>query len=77
MSAATIERAEGTPYEITQRAFAARCHLIDALAELEGLPPHPERTRVGRKMLDAYHEFGAWIEAGGHLGDGYTERTSP
>jgi hypothetical protein len=67
MATDTIER-PATPHEIVERAITARCYIKEALAQLDAMPPHPERTRVGRMLLDAHYAFGEWMGAGGYLG---------
>jgi len=52
--------------EITGVAISARCSVHDALNQLANLGPHPERTRVGRLLLEAHAELGEWVEAGGY-----------
>jgi hypothetical protein len=65
---ATLEQID--PSEIVKRALVARCCIAEALTQLSGMAPHPERTAVGHDLLAAYHRLGVWADADGHLGDG-------
>ena len=52
------------PDELQARALTIQCLITEALAELDGLPPHPQRTRLGRHLLTAHAVAGAWAEDG-------------
>lgn len=53
-----------TPGELEARALTIRCLITEALCELDGLPPHPQRTRLGRHLLTAHTIATAWQEDG-------------
>lgn len=50
--------------ELRARAHAIICYVTEALVELDGLPPHPQRTRLGRHLLTARAIASAWVEDG-------------
>jgi hypothetical protein len=52
------------PDELQARALTIQCLITEALAELDGLPPHPQRTRLGRHLLNARTVTQAWREDG-------------
>jgi hypothetical protein len=37
-----------------------RCQILEALVILNDLPPHPERTRLGRYLMGAQSLANAW-----------------
>lgn len=55
---------EVAPDELQARAITIQCLITEALSELDGLPPHPQRTRLGRHLLHAHGVAGAWLEDG-------------
>ncbi len=46
------------------RALVIQYLVTEALCELDGLPSHPQRTRLGRRLLEARSIAGAWQEDG-------------
>jgi len=50
--------------DLRRRAATIQCLITEALAELDGLPPHPQRTRLGRHLLHAHGVAKAWVEDG-------------
>jgi hypothetical protein len=55
---------EVAPDELEARALTIQCLITEALAELDGLPPHPQRTRLGRHLMTARTIALAWREDG-------------
>lgn len=55
---------EVAPEELQARALTIQCLITEALVELDGLPPHPQRTRLGRHLLHAHGVAKAWQEDG-------------
>lgn len=50
--------------ELRARAHTIMALVTEALVELDGLPPHPQRTRLGRHLLTAHSVAKAWREDG-------------
>lgn len=50
--------------ELRARAQAIQYLVTEALVELDGLPPHPQRTRLGRHLLAAHNVAKMWHKDG-------------
>ena len=61
MSVSTLKVASD---ELEARALAVQYLITEALVELDGLPPHPQRTRLGRHLMTARTIALAWREDG-------------
>lgn len=53
---------EVEPDDLRSRAHIILVLITEALTELDGLPPHPQRTLLGRHLLRAYGIAKAWQE---------------